>query len=72
MRTTESMITHERPNYWVRKCTDKGPGWFEVYSIGVTHSTRCATIHYPSEPEKARTRAIAECDRRQSEHDSKG
>lgn len=60
-------IRHETHDFWILDCHDKG---FEVYRKGCTHSTRCATIgRFPDGSEL--TRAIAECERRQTELESK-
>lgn len=59
MRYTEHDIIHEGRHHFVIQ-TKKG---FEVYRIGVTHATRCASIGWPFS-EKGRSRAIAECQRR--------
>lgn len=57
----EADIAHENATHWVLR---KGPGHFEVYRSGLTHSTRCAIVHFSSEPNRALARAITEADRR--------
>lgn len=42
----ESDIKFEKGDYWVFQ-TPKGG--YEVYKVGITHSTRCAQIGYPGE-----------------------
>lgn len=60
MNYRESDIAYERGDYWVlRLPKDKG---YEVYKVGITHSTRCAIIGFPGHIGLAR--AIAEIDRR--------
>lgn len=58
----EKDIKHETRNFWVLDVGNKG---FEIYRIGVTHSTRVAQIGYRGE--FGLNRAIAECERRQNE-----
>jgi len=53
-----SDIQYENKTHWVKK-TPKG---FEVYRIGVTHSTRCAIIGYKGD--KGLSWAIAEANKR--------
>lgn len=55
----ESDILHERGRYWVCRAVKKG---FEVYRVGITHSTRCAIIGYDGP--RGLAMAKAECDRR--------
>jgi len=49
--TAEKLIVHESDHHWIRSVT-KGKGsnysGFEVYHIGITHSTRCAQIGFTS------------------------
>jgi len=59
MNYKESDIAYEKGPYWV---LNVGPKGFEVYKIGITHSTRCASIGY--EGEKGLDRAILEIERR--------
>jgi len=56
-----SDIAFESGEYWV---LDKGAKGFEVYKIGVTHSTRCAIIGYAGQA--GLDRAKREIERRQS------
>lgn len=56
--TKESDIMYETATHWVCKAKHG----FEVYKIGVTHSTRCAIIGWHGE--KGLGRAITECDKR--------
>jgi hypothetical protein len=63
MTFRESQVVHETPDYWVLDTLK--PGWFEVYRKGITHSTRCATVSDSAQPEKARSDAVVECNRRQ-------
>lgn len=56
----EQDIRHETADFWV---LDAGVKGFEVYRIGITHSTRCAQIGYMGEI--GLSKAIAECNRRQ-------
>lgn len=53
--------SHETPNYWINPVGEKG---FEVYKLGLTHSTRCAQIGFTGA--EGMKRAIAECDRREA------
>jgi hypothetical protein len=55
----EADILYENPTHWVARAAKGG---FEVYRIGITHSTRCATIGY--EGDAGLQRAKAEADRR--------
>lgn len=48
-------VVHENGCAWVLR---KGPGWFEVYRTGLTHSTRCGTFHFSTRPAYALERAI--------------
>ncbi|MGO1069468.1 hypothetical protein [Lysobacter sp. CA199] len=48
-------VVHENGRSWVLR---KGPGWFEVYTTGITHSTRCGTFHFSARPGYALERAI--------------
>ena len=57
-----NQIAYENGKHWV---LEKASGWFEVYTIGIIHSTRCATVHYSDRPQYALERAIIECDRRE-------
>ena len=54
----ERDIAFERGDYWVLRVRTG----FEVYRIGVTHSTRCAVIGFKGA--EGMRRAIAEIDRR--------
>lgn len=54
-----SDIAFEKGDYWVLKLPK---GTFEVYKVGITHSTRCAQIGYPGEV--GLQKAKAEIDRR--------
>jgi len=58
-RVKESNIVYEKSDYWALQ-TPKG--YFEVYQVGITHSTRCAQIGYAGEEGLARVKA--EIDRR--------
>lgn len=53
-------VVYETNNYWVLNKYEKG---YEVYKIGVTHSTRCAIIGYKGQ--EGLERAIAEAKRRE-------
>jgi hypothetical protein len=55
----ESDILYENKNYWVYG-TKKGT--YEVYKVGITHSTRCAIIGYKGN--EGLEMAKAECDKR--------
>jgi hypothetical protein len=55
----ESDIAYEKGSFWVLNLGSKG---FEVYKIGITHSTRCAVIGFSGQI--GLDRAIAEIDRR--------
>jgi len=55
-------IVHEQGQHWVLRV----PTGYEVYRIGVTHSTRVARIGRDSETFDGRGRAIAECARREA------
>ena len=57
----ESQIVAEGKHHWIMR-HDKG--WLEVLRIGVTHSTRCATIDFRREPERQLALAMAEMARR--------
>lgn len=52
------MIKHETDTHWVKEV----PHGYEVYRIGVTHSTRCAQIGWKGKVGLAK--AITECERR--------
>lgn len=58
----ESDILYEKGNYWV--CASN-KGGYEVYRIGITHSTRCAIIGYKGA--EGLLLAKMECDRRDKE-----
>ena len=58
MTYQEKDIRYENGAYWVLET----PNAFEVYRVGVTHSTRCATIG----KSLGLARAIAEVDRRET------
>lgn len=53
-------VIYETSKYWVLNKYEKG---YEVYKIGVTHSTRCAIIGYKGQ--EGLERAIAEAKRRE-------
>lgn len=55
-----SDVVHETAAHWVLRVA----GGFEVYKIGVTHSTRCASIGWAGE--EGLKRAIAEVERREA------
>ena len=59
MSYKESQIAYEKGPFWVLNLGSKG---FEVYKIGITHSTRCAVIGYQGS--KGLERAKTEIDRR--------
>ena len=65
MSYTEKDIAYENKNYFVlrKKHKKSGNQFYEVYKIGVTHSTRCAIIGYSGE--KGLTKAIQEIKRRE-------
>lgn len=63
MSYSETDIAYEGDRYWVLDVPGK-PGLFEVYQYGPTHSTRCATISFKDDPERAKVKAIEECKRR--------
>lgn len=67
-RLTETDIVYERGDFWVA-C--EGPGLFRVYESGATHSTRVGTFHFAADPGKARARATADADRRDSLKDAR-
>lgn len=52
---------HENGNFWV---ADEGGGLFRVFEVVGTHSVRRGTFHFRSDPAKALTMAMADCDRR--------
>jgi len=54
-------ILYENSSHWVKRVKTG----YEVYRIGVTHSTRCAQIGWPNS-DKGLKRAIAEADKRDS------
>lgn len=54
-------IIYEAGKYWVRKVKY---GHYEIYENTITHSVRRGTVHYSQDDDKARRRAIEECDRR--------
>ena len=58
----ESDILYENRTHWVMAVKTG----YEVYKIGVTHSTRCAQIGWPNS-DKGLNRAILEADRRNME-----
>jgi len=58
MNYKESDILYESKNYWVRGTENS----YEVYKIGLTHSTRCAIIG----KSLGLNRAIEECLRREN------
>ena len=55
----ESDILYETGVFWVCRARDGRKG-YEVYRVGVTHSTRCAIIGYESEEGVRRARAEAD------------
>lgn len=59
MSYKESDIAYEKGQFWVLNLGSKG---FEVYKIGLTHSTRRAIIGFSGQ--KGLDRAILEIDRR--------
>jgi hypothetical protein len=62
MSYREQDIVHEQGRHWVLKV----PTGFEVYRIGITHSTRVARIGWPG-TQQGLDRAIAECARREAQ-----
>jgi len=58
----ESDILYETATHWVMSV----PTGYEVYKIGITHSTRCARIGWP-DSDKGLNIAIAEADKRTNE-----
>ena len=56
-------IVHESKRHFVKRLA---PGRLEVYCNELTHSVRCAQINFPSRPDHALQRAIAECERREA------
>ena len=54
-----SDIKYENSTHWVMQVQTG----YEVYRIGVTHSTRCAQIGWPNS-EKGLNKAIVEADKR--------
>ena len=56
-------IIHTNGRYWVARVHKFGRVVYEVYRIGVTHSTRCGIIDLR---ERGLARAIAECNRREA------
>lgn len=58
------MIIFETASFYVWK---KAIGHYEVYRNGITSATRCSVIHFSNDDQKALTRAMAECNRRQRE-----
>ena len=62
--TRERDIIHENGKYWVWR---KNTGWYEVFKNVGTYSLRCATVSFGNDDERARNRAIEECDRRASQ-----
>lgn len=57
-------VVHETKNYWVLRVKNG----FEVYKSGITHSVRCARIGWKGK--EGLNKAIAECDRREKEHET--
>ena len=57
-------VLHESKHHWVLRIE----GGFEVYRVGITHSTRCAQIGYTGDV--GLQKAIAECARRDTSIDS--
>ncbi len=55
-------IVFEMGKHWVLSV----PNGYEVYRIGITHSTRVARIGRDSDTFNGRARAIAECERREA------
>lgn len=51
-------VMHESKYHWVLRVT----GGYEVYRIGITHSTRCAQIGFTDN--MGLLKAITECTRR--------
>ena len=58
---TERQIVAEGKYHWIMR---HEKGWLEVLRIGVTHSTRCATIDFRREPERQLALAMVEMKRR--------
>lgn len=65
MSFREENIRHETKDFWVLDASKKG---YEVYQIGITHSTRVASIGHGFA--LGLPRAIQEADRRQAELDA--
>lgn len=66
MSYKESDIMHETKNFFViQQKSRSNTTMYCVYKTGITHATRCATIHYSKDLPKALARAIAECNKRQ-------
>lgn len=61
---SESQITYETRDFWVCAVGARG---YEVYKRGACASTRVASIGHGDAPRLGIARAIAECQRRQSE-----
>jgi hypothetical protein len=53
-------VLYENGKYWITT----GRLGFEVYKVGVTHSTRCAVIGFNADIGLGLPKAISECDRR--------
>ena len=53
-------IIYETKNHWVLRVKNG----FEVYKVGVTHSTRVSQIGYDGR--KGEEKAIMECDKREA------
>ena len=58
---TEADIVHEAGSFWVLSV---GPGLFRVLKSSLTHSTVVGTFHFHSNPDRAKSLAIADADRR--------
>ncbi len=56
-------VVYETPQHWVLRV----PGGFEVYKVGITHSTRCAQIGFAGDV--GLCKAVVEIDRRERLYD---
>lgn len=66
-KLTESDILHETPDFSVRGAGSRG---FEVYSTGLTHSTKVASVGPESDGKYGLKGAIAEAEKRQKALDA--
>jgi hypothetical protein len=64
---TQKLPIHENGNFWV---ADEGNGLFRVFEVCGVASYRRGTFHFSSDPAKARSMAIADCDRRAAHRES--